>query len=52
MLQTSYTKSDLRINSSPQALEAYREGDGCYVGVFPGWGEFEDSVDANQLIDF
>ena len=69
------TWSDLRIDSSPQALEAYREGissdyfigkeglppqgqsiyppeHGCYVGVFPGWGEFEDFVDSNQLIDF
>lgn len=25
---------------------------GCYVGVFPGWGEFEDSVSAQQLKDF
>jgi len=67
--------SDLRIDSSPEALQAYREGissnyyigkeglpqqgqpihppdQGCYVGVFPGWGEFEDSVDAQQLVDF
>ena len=67
--------SDLRINSSPEALQAYREGissyyfigkeglplqgqpitppeNGCYIGVFPGWGEFEDSVDATQLTDF
>jgi hypothetical protein len=25
---------------------------GCYVGVFPGWGELEDSVSAQQLRDF
>lgn len=67
--------SDLRIDSSPGALQAYREGisssyfigkeglvvsdgviippeNGCYVGVFPGWGEYEDSVDSDVLIDF
>lgn len=25
---------------------------GCYIGVFPGWGEFEDSVSAKQLENF
>jgi len=69
------TWSDLRIDSSPEALQAYRAGissdyfmgkeglpaqnrrifppdSGCYVGVFPGWGELEASVSAQQLEDF
>ncbi len=67
--------SDLRINSSQAALEAYRNGiasdyflgkealdtsggvihppqQGCYAGCFPGWGEYEDSVDAARLDAF
>jgi len=26
--------------------------EGCYAGVFPGWGENEDSVDAQWLVEF
>ncbi len=67
--------SDLRINSSPEALAAFREGisspyylgkeflkikggsfslevTGCYTGVFPGWGEYEDEVSSSVLYDF
>lgn len=67
--------SDLRINSSDEALKAYRRGikssyfigkeglvvqdntivtpeNGCYTGVFPGWGEYEDSVKGEELINF
>jgi len=67
--------SDLRINSSPEALQAYINGissdyfigkegllgqnqtisppeNGCYTGVFPGWGELESSVNAQELADF
>lgn len=69
--------SDLRINSSPAALEAYRAGvaadyyldrddlirpaagepiappaEGCYLGAYPGWGEFEDAVTTQGLTDF
>ena len=67
--------SDLRIDSSPEALQAYKNGispdyfigkeglqfqnynitipiNGCYTGVFPGWGEYEDSVSTQFLIDF
>ncbi len=65
---------DLRVNSSDESLEAYREGisddffldsmdpdtikhleppeNGCYTGVFPGWKEYEDSVDMEYLEDF
>ncbi len=25
---------------------------GCYVGVFPGWGELEDSINASKLNEF
>ncbi|RLC50782.1 MAG: hypothetical protein DRZ79_03845 [Candidatus Cloacimonadota bacterium] len=64
--------SDLRINSSPEALQAFQTGisssyfigkeylsnplsfpdNNCFTGVFPGWGEFEDSVDTNSLENF
>jgi len=62
--------SDLRIDSSQEALQAYKNGvrsdyfigkeglpasqlisppdSGCYIGVFPGWGELEDSVSARE----
>ncbi len=67
------TWSDLRINSSSAALQAYRNGVsdsyylgkeflfvrsinpsnyGCFVGVFPGWGEYEDDVTSQTLINF
>jgi len=69
--------SDLRVNSSEAALNAYRDGvrsayyvgkegfvapspnghieppvNGCYVGAYPGWGEYEDDVRASGLQAF
>ena len=64
--------TDLRINSSSQALESYKKGISnpyfidsidinseitpteteCYVGVFSGWREFENSVTVEKIESF
>jgi len=40
------------VDISEQDQKILPPNNGCYVGFFPGWGELEDSVNVQQIIDF
>lgn len=40
------------VNQSDQGNKIQPPPQGCYVGMFPGWGDHEDEVDSQALEDF
>ncbi|HUX98283.1 MAG TPA: glycosyl hydrolase [Candidatus Deferrimicrobium sp.] len=40
------------LNISPENQKILPLVNGCYVGFFPGWGDYEDAVTLQQILDF
>jgi len=50
---TKNTKTETKkIETQKNTKKILPPQDGCYVGIFPGWGDYEDSVVTQQLNEF